>query len=66
MRVITKENEIISEKFKNYLLDRGIAYAKLGRKIGLSKQYMSQMMNNSCPITEINRKKMNEFLGTDF
>ena len=65
-QITITETKKLSEQFESYVKEHGISYTHIHRKTNLSVPYVRQMLLNINPISEKNRQKINEALGTNF
>lgn len=65
-----KKAEIIEktpqEQWKDVLQDRGVKQTWLAEKTGISPEHISNILAGRVLLTEENKIKINEALGTDF
>lgn len=61
----TKQKKSIPERFREVLEDRGVKQAWLASKTGISPEHISNILADRVLLTEENKAKINEALGTD-
>ena len=65
VRQIKEENVIAGEKLKEYRKQTGLSIFKVGRQIGVSGSYVSQVENGKRPASDAMLVAMAELYGVD-
>lgn len=61
-----EEKKSIPELFKKVLEERGVKQTWLANQTGISKEHISNILADRVLLTEENKEKINNALGTDF
>ncbi len=61
-----KERKSIPKLWKKVLEERGVKQTWVADKTGISPEHISNILADRVLLTEENREKINEVLGTDF
>jgi plasmid maintenance system antidote protein VapI len=65
-RAVKKEKKTIQEKWREYLESKGTKQTWLADQTGISQEHISNILAGRVLLTEENRKKINDTLGTDY
>ena len=63
---IVEEKKSTPELFKQVLEERGVKQTWLATQTGISPEHISNILADRVLLTDENKKKINEALGTDF
>lgn len=61
-----KEKKTIPELWKEVLEERGVKQTWVAERTGISPEHISNILADRVLLTEENREKINDVLGTDF
>jgi plasmid maintenance system antidote protein VapI len=56
----------IRQQFKNYMRSHGVSVSSAARELHITRNHFRHILIQDRDLTEINRSKLNEYLGTDF
>lgn len=65
-QVIKKSKKTIPQRWREVLESRGVKQTWLAEKTGISPEHISNILADRVLLTEENKDKINEILGTDF
>lgn len=65
-QVVKKQKKSTQQLWKEYLESKGTKQIWLSDQTGISPEHISNILAERVLLTDENRKKINEVLGTDF
>lgn len=63
---VKKKKKSVAQKWKDVLEDRGVKQIWLADRTGISQEHISNILAERVLLTDENRDKINEILGTNF
>lgn len=63
---IINQDADIRNKFRNYIEHKDIKVARIAAKLDIDRSHFRRILIQERELTETNRAKLNEYLGTNF
>lgn len=63
---VKKKKKSVAQKWKDVLENRGVKQIWLADRTGISQEHISNILAERVLLTDENRDKINEILGTNF